>query len=70
MLKRIWAANKYDLMLDWLFTCVGVVFNYGGPFYLRKILDQLDHEDITRAERSNAYLYAFLAFVFTILKVR
>ncbi|KAF7979956.1 hypothetical protein HWV62_40400 [Athelia sp. TMB] len=69
ILKRIWAANKYDMILDMVMTCVGVVFSYAGPFYLRKILDQLDHEDITKEERSNAYLYAFLAFVFTLLKL-
>ncbi|KAF7974527.1 hypothetical protein HWV62_11990 [Athelia sp. TMB] len=68
LLKRIWAANKYDMMLDMSLTCLGVVFSYAGPFYLRKLLDQVDHEDITTEERSNAYLYAFLAFVFRLLK--
>lgn len=58
------------MILDMVLTCVGAVLSYAGPFYLRKILDQLDHEDITKEERSTAYLYAFLAFVFTLLKVR
>ena len=58
------------MMLDMSLTCVGVVFSYAGPFYLRKLLDQVDHEDITKEERSNAYLYAFLAFVSRLLKVR
>ncbi|KAF7982635.1 hypothetical protein HWV62_27065 [Athelia sp. TMB] len=68
VLERVWAANKFDMMIDLSLTCVGVVFSYAGPFYLRKILSQLDHEDITKEERSSAYLYAFLAFVFALLK--
>lgn len=69
MIKRLWAANKADMMTDMLLTYLGVVFSYAGPFFLRKILSELDNEQITQRDRSNAYLYAFLAFVFTLLKV-
>lgn len=69
MIKRLWAANKADMMTDMLMSYLGVVFAYAGPFFLRKILSELDNEQITRRNRSNAYLYAFLAFVFTLLKV-
>ncbi|KZP20510.1 hypothetical protein FIBSPDRAFT_932199 [Athelia psychrophila] len=68
LIKRLWAANKADMMTDMLLTYLGVVFSYAGPFFLRKILSELDNEQITQRDRSNAYLYAFLAFVFTLLK--
>ncbi|KZP20527.1 multidrug resistance-associated ABC transporter [Athelia psychrophila] len=68
VIKRLWAANKADMMTDMLMSYLGVVFAYAGPFFLRKILSELDNEQITQRNRSNAYLYAFLAFVFTLLK--
>ena len=38
LLRKIILANKLDLMLDLLLTLVGVVFNYAGPFFLKRIL--------------------------------
>lgn len=37
---------------------------------LRKILDAIDVEDLTPERKMKAYLYAFLAFVCTILKTQ
>ena len=31
-------AHRLDLFLDAAFTIVGVVFNYAGPFFLKRIL--------------------------------
>jgi hypothetical protein len=38
LLRRIFSANAIDLALDGLFTLVSVVFNYAGPFFLKRIL--------------------------------
>ena len=37
--------------------------------YDRKILDAIDVENPTPESRTKAYIYAFLAFAFTLLKV-
>ncbi|KAI0339052.1 multidrug resistance-associated ABC transporter [Trametopsis cervina] len=73
LLRRLWAANSMDLILDFVLTYVSIVFNYLGPFFLKRILDSLDvHEDETEDERirriSLAYIYAFLAFLSTLAK--
>jgi hypothetical protein len=38
LLRRILSANSIDLALDGLLTLVSVVFNYAGPFFLKRIL--------------------------------
>lgn len=70
LLRRLWAANSLDLLLDFGLTYVSVVFNYLGPFFLKKILDSL--EKGLRSDREKvyqAYIYAFLAFLSTLCKV-
>ena len=73
LLRRLWAANSLDLILDFVLTYVSIVFNYLGPFFLKRILDSLDtHENETEHDRhervSLAYTYAFLAFLSTLAK--
>ncbi|KAI0092260.1 multidrug resistance-associated ABC transporter [Irpex rosettiformis] len=73
LLRRLWAANSLDLILDFLLTYTSIVFNYLGPFFLKRILDSLDtHESETPQDRkeriSLAYTYAFLAFLSTLAK--
>ena len=73
LLRWLWAANSRDLILDCLLSYVSVIFNYLGPFFLKRILDSLDiHEgedEQTRAGKiSRAFIYAFLAFVCTLCK--
>lgn len=73
LLRRLWAANSLDLILDFCLTYVSIIFNYMGPFFLKRILDSLqDLEDESpddRAKRiSLAYIYAFLAFLATLCK--
>lgn len=66
LLRWLWAANSLDLILDFSLTFVSVVFNYLGPFFLKRILDSLGRTDNEqeRVERiSQAYIYAFLAFL-------
>lgn len=38
LLRRILSANAIDLALDGLLTLVSVIFNYAGPFFLKRIL--------------------------------
>jgi ABC-type multidrug transport system fused ATPase/permease subunit len=73
LLRRLLAANSLDLIIEFTLTFVSVVFNYLGPFFLKRILDLLEkHEgesEQSRKERiSLAYTYAFLAFLSTLAK--
>ncbi|KAF9447375.1 hypothetical protein P691DRAFT_782489 [Macrolepiota fuliginosa MF-IS2] len=61
LLRRLWAANSFDLM---------TIFNYANPFFLKRILDEIDHGNPTRANKSKAYVYAFLAFACTLAKAQ
>ncbi|KDR78080.1 hypothetical protein GALMADRAFT_224469 [Galerina marginata CBS 339.88] len=70
LLRRIWAANSLDLMLDFSLTFVSVLFNYAGPFFLKQILDLIDLKNPTPESRTRAYIYAFLAFTCTLLKAQ
>lgn len=70
LLRRLWAANSLDLILDFSLTFVSILFNYLGPFFLKRILDSLDPRFHSTPEmRSQAYIYAFLAFLSTVCKV-
>ncbi|KAJ8487830.1 hypothetical protein ONZ51_g3940 [Trametes cubensis] len=61
LLKRIYQANSLDMIMDCVLTLVSVVFNYAGPFFLKRILDALDTSDGSPTERAPAFVYAFLA---------
>lgn len=66
LLRRLWAANSQDLLLDFFLTYVSVIFTYASPFFLKRILDTIGLPDAEN--RSQAYIYAFLAFLCTLLK--
>ena len=71
LLRRLWAANSLDLMLDFVLTYVSVVFNYASPFFLKRILDSLDpRSNPTPEKRALAYIYAVLAFLSTLCKAQ
>ncbi|KAI0003794.1 ABC transporter type 1, transmembrane domain-containing protein [Russula compacta] len=61
LLRRLWAANSLDLILDFVLTFISVVFHYTSPYFLKRILDAID--DRNSATRSQAYVYALLAFI-------
>ncbi|KAH7882505.1 hypothetical protein F5I97DRAFT_1905629 [Phlebopus sp. FC_14] len=61
-------ANSLDIILDFLLTVVSVTFNYASPFFLRRILEAID--DPTAENRFQAYIFAFLAFLCTLLKAQ
>lgn len=70
LIGRLWAANSLDFILDTTFALGNVIFTYGGPFFLKKILDVIDGKSSTLESRSNAYIYAVLAFVCSLLKAQ
>ncbi|KAF8890823.1 multidrug resistance-associated ABC transporter [Gymnopilus junonius] len=70
LLHRIWAANSQDLILDFIFTMMSVMFNYASPFFLKHILDAIDEKNPTPEGKAKAYIYSFLAFLCTLLKAQ
>ncbi|TFY66276.1 hypothetical protein EVG20_g4808 [Dentipellis fragilis] len=68
LLLRLWKANSLDIILDIVLTFVSVILNYASPFFLKRILDAIDHP--SPQSRSQAYIYAFLAFICTIGKAQ
>ncbi|KAF7299119.1 ABC bile acid [Mycena indigotica] len=70
LLQRLWKANSFDIILDFVLTLVAVIFSYAGPFCLKRILDSIDKEVPTRRDKGTAYIYAFLMLVFVVLKAQ
>lgn len=35
LLRRIWAANSLDFILDASLTVISVIFNYSVPFFMK-----------------------------------
>ncbi|KAL1948407.1 hypothetical protein VTO73DRAFT_12482 [Trametes versicolor] len=70
LLRRIWATNSLDLALDFVLTFVSIVFNYAGPFFLKRILDSLEVDGRTPEKRALAFVYAFLAFASSLCKAQ
>ncbi|KAL1748165.1 hypothetical protein HDZ31DRAFT_30137 [Schizophyllum fasciatum] len=68
LLQRIFWANSLDLIMDGVGQYFSVVFNYAGPFFLKKILDAVNNADASHEQRSLAYIYALLAFCCTLMK--
>jgi len=65
---KLWTTNSGDMLWDFLLTLVSVTFTYAGPFFLQRILAAIDTP--TPENRAKAYIYAFAAFLATLLKVR
>ncbi|KAF7365100.1 putative multidrug resistance-associated ABC transporter [Mycena venus] len=70
LLRRIWDANSLDILLDFFGTLGSVVFAYGGPFFLKRLLDAIDHPDPTSRDKGMAYNYAGLMFICALLKAQ
>ncbi|KAI0065886.1 multidrug resistance-associated ABC transporter [Artomyces pyxidatus] len=68
LLRKLWAANSLDIILDFILSFVSVVFNYASPFFLKRILDAIAYP--TPENRSQAFIFAFLAFGCTIIKAQ
>nr|GAT50560.1 ABC bile acid [Mycena chlorophos] len=70
LLQRLWVANSFDIIIDFVLTLVAVFFNYAGPFFLKRILDSIDKEVPTRRDKGTAYIYAFLMLICVVLKAQ
>ncbi|KAJ7434680.1 multidrug resistance-associated ABC transporter [Mycena latifolia] len=68
LLRRLWAANSLDIIVDFALTIVSVAFNYAGPFFLKRILDAIDTRAPTRRATGAAYVYAFLMLLCALVK--
>ncbi|KAF9219896.1 P-loop containing nucleoside triphosphate hydrolase protein [Gyrodon lividus] len=66
LLRCLFAASSSDLLCDFLLTVVSVMFNYASPYFLRHILESIDNP--SPEGRSQAYIYAFLAFFCALVK--
>lgn len=53
--------------MEAILTVFSVVFSYLGPFFLKQILDAVQHHDPEM--RAKAYVLAALAFVCSILEL-
>ncbi|KZT07241.1 uncharacterized protein LAESUDRAFT_758644 [Laetiporus sulphureus 93-53] len=59
-------CTHHSTLLQWL-----IVFNYAGPFFLKRILNSLDVcDEQSHEERSLAYIYAVLAFLSKVCKAQ
>ncbi|KAJ7057932.1 hypothetical protein C8F01DRAFT_1255822 [Mycena amicta] len=70
LFRRIWAANSFDIIMDFLLTLCSVMFNYAGPFFLKRILDAVDTENETEKDKGRAYIYAILMFICSVAKAQ
>ncbi|KAF7342473.1 ABC bile acid [Mycena venus] len=70
LLQKLWVANSLDIIVDFVLTIVSVIFNYAGPFFLKRILDAIDKEHPTRRDKGTAYIYAGLMLLCAVLKAQ
>ncbi|KAK7005882.1 hypothetical protein R3P38DRAFT_3040178 [Favolaschia claudopus] len=75
LLAKLWAANSFDVSMDFLLTIMSILFNYAEPFFLKRILDCLDTStntspDMQKRTQSKAFVYAILMFVCSLMKAQ
>ncbi|KAF7321054.1 hypothetical protein HMN09_00192800 [Mycena chlorophos] len=70
LFRRLWAANSFDIIMDFLLTLLSVMFNYAGPFFLKRILDAVDTDNETEKDKGKAYIYASLMFLCSVAKAQ
>ncbi|KAJ7270116.1 multidrug resistance-associated ABC transporter [Mycena haematopus] len=70
LLKKLWTANSRDIIGDFAFTLASVMFNYAGPFFLKRILDAVDTENESEKDKGKAYIYAILMFMCSVCKAQ
>ncbi|KAJ7108212.1 multidrug resistance-associated ABC transporter [Mycena epipterygia] len=65
LLAKLWAANSFDIIVDFVLTFCSIAFNYCGPFFLKQVV----HKRLTtEKDKGKAYIYALLMFVCSICK--
>ncbi|KAG8878137.1 hypothetical protein FRB98_006383 [Tulasnella sp. 332] len=67
LLRRIFAANSLDFIIDVVFTLVSSICNYATPFFLKRILDDITFNPDPKL-RSAGYIYALLSFAALLAK--
>ncbi|KAJ6590007.1 hypothetical protein DFH09DRAFT_1359037 [Mycena vulgaris] len=70
LLAKLWAANSADIIMDFLLTLCSVMFNYAGPFFLKRILDAVDTDTEVEKDKGKAYIYAVLMFTCSVCKAQ
>ncbi|KAF7340568.1 ABC bile acid [Mycena sanguinolenta] len=70
LIQKLWVANSLDIIVDFTLTLVSVIFNYAGPFFLKRILDSIDKSAPTRRDKGSAYVYAMMMLLCAILKAQ
>ncbi|KAJ7439790.1 hypothetical protein FB451DRAFT_1445526 [Mycena latifolia] len=68
LLRRIWATAYQDLALDFIGTLFSIVFSYGRPFFLKRLLDSIDHPNATTRDQGIAYIFAAIILVCSVLQ--
>lgn len=70
LMRRLWASNSLDIILDFVLTMASVVLNYAGPFFLKRILDALDARGRSPETRARAFVYAVLWYACSLAKAQ
>ncbi|KAJ7173895.1 hypothetical protein C8R43DRAFT_1094036 [Mycena crocata] len=70
LLRKLWAANSFDIIVDFTLMIVSVMFNYAGPYFLKHILDAIDTPSPTRRATGKAYIYAVLMLGCAVMKAQ
>ncbi|KAF7346860.1 hypothetical protein MSAN_01825400 [Mycena sanguinolenta] len=65
LLAKIWAANSFDIIVDFVLTPIGILVDYAVPFFLKQLLDALD--DPVK-NKGNAYVFAIFMFICSLVK--
>ncbi|KIJ35250.1 hypothetical protein M422DRAFT_262419 [Sphaerobolus stellatus SS14] len=68
LFRRLIASNSRDVLIDFLLTIVSVSFNYGGPFFLNRVLSSITYAQDDPTDRARAIFYGFFMFLCTALK--
>ncbi|KAJ7686358.1 P-loop containing nucleoside triphosphate hydrolase protein [Mycena rosella] len=68
LLRRIWATAYQDLTLDFVGTLCSIVFSYARPFFLKRLLDSIDHPHSTRSDQARAYIFTAIILVCSLLQ--
>ncbi|KAJ7099479.1 hypothetical protein B0H15DRAFT_1002427 [Mycena belliarum] len=70
LLLKLWMANSFDMIMDFVLTFCSVIFNYAGPFFLKRILDAVDTSKESDKDKGEAYIYAVLMFTCSVCKAQ
>ncbi|KAJ7917702.1 hypothetical protein B0H13DRAFT_1994625 [Mycena leptocephala] len=70
LVQKLWVANSLDIIVDFILTILSVIFNYAGPFFLKRVLDSIDKRNPTRRDKGTAYIYALLMLLCAVMKAQ